>query len=239
MGVSKTDFTRGLQCNKMLWLDAHMPQEKIIPPEVQARLDAGNEFGDIAMGIFGEYKETTTLKEDGRLNYAAMLEKTQAWLQAGEEVVCEGAFTWYGNYCAVDILKKDGDGYALYEVKNSATLRKEFITDLGFQRLIVKKSGVFITSSYLILPCDNAETDEDTTGKTYVEYGGRKYVIIDVTSAAKAVERVADRKIFALGKLKKKDAPMPCIAVGEHCNAPYRCWYFSHCHGEQEKTEKE
>ena len=34
MPISKTDFIRGLQCEKMLWLDAHAPEYKIIPPEV-------------------------------------------------------------------------------------------------------------------------------------------------------------------------------------------------------------
>ena len=62
MAVSKTDFVRGLQCEKMLWLDSHRPDLKIIPPEVQARLDEGNEFGDQAMGIFGDFVETTTYR---------------------------------------------------------------------------------------------------------------------------------------------------------------------------------
>ena len=57
MGVSKTDFVRGLQCPKMLWLDSHMPEKRVIPEEVQRRLDEGNEFGDRAMGIFGDYVE--------------------------------------------------------------------------------------------------------------------------------------------------------------------------------------
>lgn len=65
MGVSKTDFVRGLQCPKMLWLDSHRPELKIIPEEVQRRLDAGNEFGDRAMGIFGAYVETTLYRPDG------------------------------------------------------------------------------------------------------------------------------------------------------------------------------
>ena len=43
MGVTKTDFMRGMQCPRMLWLDKHHPELKVIPPEVQARLDAGNE----------------------------------------------------------------------------------------------------------------------------------------------------------------------------------------------------
>lgn len=81
MGVTKTDFMRGMQCPKMLWLDAHKREERIIPPEVQARLDKGNEFGDGAMGMFGPYKETTTYKENGRLDYTVMLEKTKTWLR--------------------------------------------------------------------------------------------------------------------------------------------------------------
>ena len=55
MGITKTDFMRGMQCPKMLWLDAHKREERIIPPEVQARLEKGNEFGDGAMGMFGPY----------------------------------------------------------------------------------------------------------------------------------------------------------------------------------------
>ena len=59
MAITKTDFMRGMQCPKMLWLDKHKPSLKVIPPEVQARLDAGNDFGDRAMGMFGPYEEMT------------------------------------------------------------------------------------------------------------------------------------------------------------------------------------
>ena len=39
MAITKTGFMRGMQCPKMIWLDRHKPQFKIIPPEVQERLD--------------------------------------------------------------------------------------------------------------------------------------------------------------------------------------------------------
>ena len=107
MPVSKTDFIRGLQCEKMLWLDAHAPEHKIIPPEIQQRLDAGNDFGDKVMGVFGAFTETTCYREDGRLHFAKMIEKTKELLQKNERVICEGSFSWYGNFCAADILKKD------------------------------------------------------------------------------------------------------------------------------------
>lgn len=48
MGITKTDFMRGMQCRKMLWPDKHKPSLKVMPPEVQQRLDAGNDFGDRA-----------------------------------------------------------------------------------------------------------------------------------------------------------------------------------------------
>lgn len=241
MPISKTDFVRGLQCEKMLWLDAHAPEYKIIPPEVQAKLDAGNDFGDTAMGIFGEFVETTTLREDGRLSFAAMLEKTKDLLCCGTPVICEAAFSWYGNFCAADILKKEGDGYALYEVKNSYTARQEFVTDLGFQRLLLRKCGVPLLSSKLILRGDelpeNIEISEieKSSPVEFVEHGGFRYKIVDVTKQAKISERLASLRIFELGKLKRKDAEMPAIDVGEHCEKPYRCWYYEHCHGK--KTE--
>ncbi len=230
MPISKTDFVRGLQCEKMLWLDAHQPELKIIPPEVQARLDAGNDFGDGAMGIFGPFVETTVKKADGKLDYEAMLQKTQTLIATGEEVICEAAFSWYGNYCAADILKKDGAGYALYEVKNAASPRREFMIDLGFQRLILRKCGVTVTGCYLVLSDTETEEDKGQVCVQRLEKDGVRYKIVDVTKQARVFEREASLRVFELGKIKKKDALTPEIAVGEHCEKPYRCWYFEHCH---------
>lgn len=75
MGVTKTDFMRGMQCPKMLWLDKHHPELKIIPPEIKKILGAGNDFGDGAMGMFGPFIEVTTLKENGMLDYSQMVKK--------------------------------------------------------------------------------------------------------------------------------------------------------------------
>ena len=250
MPISKTDFIRGLQCEKMLWLDAHRPEERVVPPQIQAKLDAGNEFGDKAMGIFGNYTETTCFREDGRLYYAEMIRKTQALLEAGEKVICEAAFSWYGNYCAADILRRDGEKYALYEVKNTFSVRKEFITDLGFQRLILRKSGVPLSASFLILRGDepDPQTEDEKTVKNakegghvrveYIQHEDFRYKIVDVTTAAKLMERTAEKQIFSLGKIKRKDAVCPEIAMGEHCNEPYSCWYQGFCQNEQQKQRK-
>ena len=51
MAMTKTSFMRGMQCPKMLWLDKHKPELQIVSPEIQTRLNNGNTFGDLAMGI--------------------------------------------------------------------------------------------------------------------------------------------------------------------------------------------
>ena len=224
MALSKTDFVRALQCEKMLWLDAHAPEHKIIPPEVQERLDAGNEFGDKAMGSFGEFVETTTFREDGRMDYGAMLAKTVALIEAQTPVICEGAFSWYGNYCAVDILRKTDKGYALYEVKNAPQPRKEFLVDLAFQRLVLYKCKVPVDRCYLVL------NDRESEGQVCVEHDGVRYRIEDVTEEVRALYRTIDSHIFPFAKLKGKEMPMPKIEVGCQCETPYRCWYYDYCH---------
>ena len=237
MPVSKTDFVRATQCEKMLWLDSHRPDLKIIPQEVQERLDAGNAFGDKAMSLFGPFVETTAYKADGRLDYALMIERTKRLIEENCPVVCEGAFSWYGNYCAVDILRKTENGYAIYEVKNATTPRREFILDLGFQRLILGKCGVKIESSMLLLRDDKTEEERGQVCVERIEKDGERYKIIDVTREAKIFERQANARVFEFGRIKKKDAPTPLVSVGEQCEKPYRCWYFEYCHKFLEKSE--
>jgi hypothetical protein len=97
-------------------------------------------------------------------------------------------------------------------VKNTDTVRKEFITDLGFQRLILRKSGVPLSSSFLILRGEDIEETNENLSQIennpenakrgghvcveYIKYDGFTYKIVDVTQAAKRMEFVASKEIF-------------------------------------------
>lgn len=215
MGITKTDFVRGLQCEKMLWLDKHRPEEKIIPPDVHARLDAGNEFGDRMMGIFGEYEEVTAYKTDGSLDFKRMLERTRECLESGVRVICEGAFLWYGNYCAADILRLTEKGYEMYEVKNSDSIKDQFLTDTAFQYYILKRCGVKLSKVFIIL------NDNDSPSFT------------DVTAEVKSRYRLINDNIFRLNSVKfAKEEPE--VLQGEQCDCPYECWYKVYCSRKKE-----
>ena len=143
MAITKTDFMRGMQCRKMLWLDKHKPSLRVIPPEIQERLDAGNDFGDRAMGMFGPYEEMTVYLPGKQIpDKKAMIAKTQDALERGVEVICEAAFSNYNNYCAVDILRKTSSGYDFYEVKNASEVHEQFIKDAGVQYYSIPRCGV-------------------------------------------------------------------------------------------------
>ena len=57
MGITKTDFMRGMQCPKMLWLSKYKPEAFDSAAMNETVLRSGNEVGDLAMGLFGDYRE--------------------------------------------------------------------------------------------------------------------------------------------------------------------------------------
>lgn len=215
MGITKTDFMRGMQCQKMLWLDKHKPKLRVIPPEVQRRLDAGNDFGDRAMAMFGDYEEMTVYRPGTTIpNTKEMAAKTEEHLKKGTEVICEAAFINYNNYCAVDILRKTEDGYDIYEVKNSPEVSEQFIRDVGFQYYIVNRCKVKIGKIYIV----THGSDEENP-----------FVINDVTEHAKGYSKWVNDNIWNLNRMQKEPEEIQ-VAVGEQCCKPYECWYYGYCH---------
>ena len=223
MAITKTDFMRGMQCPRMLWLDKHKPGLRVIPPEVQERLDAGNEFGDLAMGMFGPYEEMTVLRPGTRIpDKKAMLEKTQDALVRGVPVICEAAFSNYNNYCAADILRKTEKGYDLYEVKNAPEVRDPFVRDAAFQYYIISRSGLRIGRIFIV----THGPDEKSP-----------FVPVEITRQAKDCYAWINDHIWALNRMQKEPEEVRA-EPGPQCFSPYECWYYGYCHGEPQKQEQ-
>lgn len=222
MGITKTDFMRGMQCPKMLWMDRHKPGLKVIPPAVQRALDAGNDFGDRAMAMFGEYEEMTVYLPGTTIpDKKKMIARTQEHLRRGTAVICEAAFSNYNNYCAVDILRKTETGYDLYEVKNAPRVREQFVRDAGFQYYIIHRCGVNIGNIYIV---------------THGEGEAEPFVLNDVTAQAKSYAPWVNEHIWDLNRMQKQREELQ-VSVGEQCTKPYECWYYAYCHDGGEQIE--
>ena len=206
---------RGMQCPKMLWLDKHKPKLKVIPPEVQEKLDAGNEFGDLAMGMFGSYEEMTVYRPGTHIpDKKAMVQRTAEHLDAGTAVICEAAFMNYNNYCAVDILRKTETGYDIYEVKNTEELHDQFIRDAAFQYYIISRCALKIGKVFIVLHGKDPEYP---------------FSPVEVTQEVKGLYKWINEHIWDLNRLQKSQDELT-VEPGEQCTEPYECWYYSYCH---------
>ena len=228
-GLSKSRYTAFRQCPKNLWMKVYKPEEAPVDEALQARFEQGNEVGDLAMGLFGPYVEVTTHKEDGGLDLTAMMEKTRQEMEKGTEIICEASFTYKGNYCAVDILRKDGDGWAIYEVKSSsfpefegesAKLEK-YAPDIAYQKWVLEQCGIKVTGTYLV--CLNS---------SYVRQGEldlqQLFAAVDMRELVEnEYAKVPSQVRQAMSLLAQENEPD--IDLSEHCAKPYGCAFLDYC----------
>lgn len=222
MGISKSKYTLYRQCAKALWLRQYHPELAVVDPSMEARFIAGNQVGDLAMGLFGDYVEVSAYKSDGKLDLSAMIAKTQDCLDKQVNVICEASFTYDGNYCEVDILKRENGGYTIYEVKSSTDPDKEvYAQDVAYQKWLLTKCGVNITGTYLV--CINSDyVLEDSLNLQ--EF----FLIEDISeSVEREIVRVENDVKHINKLLKEENEPEKDIDVC--CHKPYDCAFWKYC----------
>ena len=228
-GLSKSKYTKFCQCDKLLWLKTYKPEKEVVDDATKRRFEQGNEVGDLAMGLFGEYKEAHAEKPDGSLDLAAMTEQTRQWMAEDVENICEASFIYENNYCAVDILRKTPDGWAIYEVKSStypefegnpADIEK-YVPDIAYQKWVLTQCGVNVTATYLV--CLNSD---------YVRHGDldlkKLFVVIDMEEqVARELLSVPINVERAMKTLQLAEEPN--TDLGMQCHKPYPCAFWQYC----------
>lgn len=225
MFFSKSKYCGFWQCPKMTWLDKYKPEEKVIESdEVQYKI--GHQVGEMAKTLFGNYVDTTVVKEDGKLDISAMIKNTEEEIAKGTENICEAAFSYSGLYCAVDILHKEKGGYAIYEVKSSTKKEDEepnyiYMVDIAYQKYVLEKSGITVTGTYLV-----------QLNKHYVRQGDidvkQLFFIQDVSRfIQEEYEKIDDN--IAEAERVLNSAEEPDIDLSSKCTKPYKCAFWQYC----------
>ena len=228
-GLSKSRYTAFCQCPKILWLNVFNPDVATIDPALQARFEKGNEVGDLAMHLFGEFEEVTAKNADGSLDLAAMVQKTKDEMAKGTENICEASFALDGHYCAVDILRKNGDGWDIYEVKSSTYKGEKedtpkhllvYTRDIAYQKWLLEQCGVKVNGTYLV-----------RLNKFYVR--GKDLDLQQLFPVKNMDALVANEyptvpsNVAAAQKVLAGGEPAEPIAM--HCHEPYDCADFEYC----------
>ena len=220
---SKSKYTSFVQCPKMLWLKKYHPEFAVEDPSVQERMQKGNEVGDLAMGLFGDYEEMTATDANGKLDIGKMLANTKDALKRGVENICEASFSHNGLYCAVDILHKEKGGYAIYEVKSSTSPKPIYTVDISYQKYVLEKEGINVTGCYVV----NIDSSYQFDGKLDIT---KLFKCTDISAAVEKETITRDIE----GTLKRAQATLkcknePCVDLSNNCHSPYDCAFWQYC----------
>ena len=122
MHLSKSQYIRGLQCHKALWLYRHR-RELMSTPDAnrEAMFATGHRVGELAKSRFPGGSEI----EFDSGNFAGMIDQTARLMEAGADVIYEATFNSGGVLVMTDILRRNGARWDFYEVISSTRVRWE------------------------------------------------------------------------------------------------------------------
>lgn len=233
MGLSKSLFTSFSQCPKALWLKVHRPELEIIPEALQARFEAGQQIGAVARQLFEPYVLVDTRKEDGRPDIDEMIHKTSVAIADPNTInICEAAFAFDGNYCAVDILHRASDGsWEIYEVKSSSVKPdddkdvraaiQEYLPDITYQTWLLRKRDINVSKVYIVLLNSSYVLDGE------LDVNGLFYKIDateDVEMAIMDMDTRVDDANCVVEEAQEYIQPL-----GPYCKKPHDCAFMKYC----------
>lgn len=216
MNLSKSRYCNGLQCPKMLWMAKNMPDQYDSSFFNQQVLDNGNRVGDIAMGYFGEFVEVPYCEDKTK-----MINITKHLISSGARIIAEASFGFDGNFCSVDLLRKQKDSYDIIEVKSSTAIKDIYIQDMAYQVFVLTNCGVKIRDIYVMY-----------INNEYIRNGAldlkQLFTLKDCTETVKDCSQTVRQNIEKI-KLIAESLKEPKIEIGPHCLDPYECAYRGYC----------
>jgi hypothetical protein len=214
--LSKSRYTRGLQCHKSLWLLTHSPELRTEPDaSLQSRYDEGHVVGELAQELF---PGGVMIPFDG-LSFDEQIRLTAQAMQSAK-VIYEAAFSHNGVFVKADIMRKGRQGWDIYEVKSSTDIKDVHLNDIAVQYHVIGNSGIKVGKAFLV-HLNNKYVRSGPLGLDLL------FTINDVT--ADPMKRQPDVKKEIVRQQKMLKGKEPGIDIGPHCEYPYDCDFMDHC----------
>ena len=212
--LSKSRFVAGWQCHRLLWWTVHEPGAAELKPDaaLEDLFDQGRLVGEEARQRFpGGVLISLPHRDPERVP------RTRAALDAGAPAVFEATFVADGVFCAVDVLRRDPDGFTLIEVKSSSGLKDYHVPDAAVQTHVARRSGVDVRRVAIMHLCREFRHPDV----------GDLFEVEDVTAAVEALlPGVPDMIEDQLAALR---GTLPDVAIGPHCSKPRECAFWDRC----------
>jgi hypothetical protein len=181
-----------------------------------AVLETGNAVGDLARAYFGDFTEVPYSEHK-----SLMIKETKEFLARAVPVICEGSFSFDGNFCSVDILKTVKGGVEVTEVKSSTELKPVYLDDMAFQYYVLTGCGLKVKKISLMHINNRYERKGDLDLK-------KIFTIVDCTKDIRFAQKGIAKKIEVLKSAAEMEDE-PVKDIGPHCGDPYPCPYQAYC----------
>ncbi len=215
--LSKSLYTRGLQCPKSLYLDRHRPELRATPSgDLEALWAAGHDVGDFARMLF---PGGTVVPYEG-LSHEEQLARTREEIDRGTRAIYEAAFSCDGVFVKADIIVRSRGQWDLYEVKSGTSVKEHYWDDVAIQYYVLAGSGLPLHKAYLV-----------HVNNSYVRHGDivpeELFVVQDVTGVVKEKQAAIPEELAAMRAMLRGE--MPEVDIGPHCDDPYECDFMNVC----------
>jgi len=216
MTLSKSQYIRGLQCHKSLWLYKHKPELRDTPDsQTESAFETGYQVGDLAKELFPNGVEIEFDPE----NFNGMTAKTKELIENGTEIIYEATFKENGIFAMADILVKNGDAWDIYEVKASTHTKEYHKNDTAIQWYALS-NAIKLNRAYVVHINNNYIRDGELDVKEL-------FTIDDITDVVLEKQDEIPFQLMEMDEMLQGD--IPDIDIGAHCSNPYNCDFSNHC----------
>ena len=218
MNLSKSLYTKGIQCRKALWLKKYKKEVLSAPDDsALARFETGNEVGELACKLFPNGVEIPYTT-----NFDEMIKQTVEHVKNGMRYIYEATFSFDDILVLVDVLAIDENGISIYEVKSSSSVKDIYVHDTSIQYYVLKQLGyhintanvVHINSSYV--RADSLELE-------------KLFTIVDITNEVVSLQENIPAVLKEFETILEDKINEPNIDIGKHCHYPYVCDAKEYC----------
>jgi len=218
MTLSKSLYTRGIQCPKALWLKKYK-LAVLTPPDASALavFETGNVVGALACELFLDGKEVVFSRD-----YDEMLSATRRYMEDGVANIYEATFRYDGILVMVDVLHVDADGVSIYEVKSSTSVKDIYVHDVSIQYYVLKGLGFNVKSAHVVhINSSYIRGDELDIHELFS--------VVDVSDEVLELQESIPHVLQEFENYLSDKTNEPDIDIGKHCKNPYECDAKDYC----------
>lgn len=223
--LSKSRFTAGKQCHKLLWWRAHEPLAVELQPDrvLQDRFDQGAQVGALGREQFpngvqirfanfnDEADRTWNDRDDERLVI------TRKAMESGATTIFEGSFFADNTVVTCDVLLRETDGWRLIEVKSTNSAKPQHLLDVAIQTHVLELSGVKVVAVEIM------HLNKECHFPDLTNLFERTVVTDEVRALLPNIHNEIEAQLAMLR------GPLPDVSIGLRCSEPYDCAFQERC----------